>query len=503
MAEHKYDRVAQYVLEMPWAMRPEALGVVLDVIEFRTSGGTFTKEELEARLDNREQREASTTGKVAVLPLYGTIMPRANLFSEFSGGTSMQKFAAALKEADRNPEISTIVIDVASPGGSVDLVPETAEVLRNLKTPTVAVANTDAASAAYWLASQADELVVTPSGQVGSIGVVTAHQNVAGAQEKLGIQTTLISAGKYKVEGSPFGPLGKEARAAIQAKVDHYYDLFVADVARGRGVSVESVRDGFGQGRMVTSAQAVKEGMADRVATLDQIISERAGGAQAVAIAASGKITSYFDDPKFGVPGTDDRLKYDPGNSKWSCPPTIRGDHYFGHVAPMGVCLRGQPGRCVTPPEGDLEGFMRAYAPAAGGRRTGVVQVGGSHADLGVGVIEASKHYDKTGHAVADVRVGRDAYGIWFSGMIRPGATNEQRYALAASDVSGHWEMDTLGRPTLVGLPAVSVGGFPKGYLSADEVARGIAASAEIELDAECGCETEAEVTLADVLAWL
>jgi hypothetical protein len=110
-----------------------------------------------------------------------------------------------------------------------------------------------------------------------------------------------------------------------------------------------------------------------------------------------------------------------------------------------------------------------------------VVVVGGSHADVGVGVIEASKHYDKTGRAGADVRVGRDAYGIWFSGMIRPGLSKDDRYALAASDVSGHWEIGQRGVPVLVGLPAVNVGGFPKGYLTADEVARGVAASLRLD----------------------
>lgn len=223
------------------------------------------------------------------------------------------------------------------------------------------------------------------------------------------------------------------------------------------------------------------------------------------ALVASAGISRehFFANPKFGVPGSDDRLRYDPNNGKWSCPVTVEGDHVYGHVAPMGVCLRGQPGRCLTPPDGDLEGFMRAYAPAAGGLRTGVIQVGGSHADVGVGVVEASKHYDQTGKAVADVRVGRDAYGIWFAGMIRPGATEEMRYALAASDVSGHWEMNANGQPTLVGLPAVNVGGFPKGYLTHQEVTRGMAASAEIE-DDDCGCEAHGEVIdLETVLSFI
>lgn len=486
-----YERIVRYVLEMPWAIKPEALGVILDILEFRANGGKFSAEEIEARIgDSQRRNTVSQRDQVAVIPLYGTIMPRARLMNDISGGRSVEDFADDLMAADRDPQVTSIVMDVASPGGSVEQVPETAEIIRSLSTPTVAVANTDAASAAYWLASQADELVVTHSGEVGSIGVWTAHQDVSAMQTKLGVQTTLVSAGKYKVEGHPFGPLEDDARAEMQRKVDHYYDMFVADVARGRGVSASDVRNGFGQGRMLTAPDAVREGMADRIATLDQVIGERSDGAAPIAIAASATLSGYFDDPKFGVPGADDRLRYDPGTDRWSCPPTLRGDHYFGHVTPMGVCLRGQVGKCLTPPDGDLEGFMRGYAPAAGGRRTGVVVIGGAHADLGSGVVEASKHYDQTGRGGADVRVGRDAYGVWFSGMVRPGLSKDDRYALAASDVSGHWEADMRGRMTLVGLPAVNVGGFPKGYLTAAEVASGIAASAVVE-DDDCGCDDD------------
>jgi hypothetical protein len=340
-----------------------------------------------------------------------------------------------------------------------------------------------------------------------------------------GVDVTLISAGKYKVEGHPFGPLDKEARAEMQGKVDYYYDFFVRDVARGRGVSADDVRSGYGEGRMVTAPDAVKMGMADRIATIDQVISERSDGSAPIAIAASAKFTAYFDDPVFGVPGSDDRLRYDPDSAKWSCPPTIDGEHFFGHVAPMGLCLRGRADRCVTPPEGDLEGFMRGYAPAANGQRTGVVTLTDrsqhGHSSVGIGAVEATKWYDSTGRGVADVRVGRDAYGIWFSGMIRPGTSKNDRYALAASDVSGHWEMGQRGIPMLCGLPAVNVGGYPKGYLSAAEVATGIAAAGsvtEIEpldltdaeaaafheaLHEDCGCAKSAKpIDLKTVLAF-
>jgi hypothetical protein len=226
------------------------------------------------------------------------------------------------------------------------------------------------------------------------------------------------------------------------------------------------------------------------------------------AIAAAGVIGEwegnehFFDDPKFGSYVTDPRLRYDPDRGVWSCPPTVTPDgHVFGHITPQGICLRGRPDRCVTPPDGDLEGFMRGRAPAAGGRRTGVICVGGGHCGVGIGAAEATQFYDNTGKALADVRVGKDQYGIWFSGMVRPGADEKDVYAFAASDVSGHWEYTKAGRMSLVGLPAVNVGAFPKGYLTYEEFQHGLAASAAVTVDEGCGTwgalELEADTGIA------
>ena len=134
-----------------------------------------------------------------------------------------------------------------------------------------------AASAAYWVASQADELVVTPGGIVGSIGVLTAHEDVSKAEEMAGVKTTVISAGKFKAEDHPFQPLSESARAEQQSMVDKYYNVFVSAVAKGRGVSLSTVRDGYGQGRVVKGEDALSMGMVDTVATLDQVITRLMG----------------------------------------------------------------------------------------------------------------------------------------------------------------------------------------------------------------------------------
>lgn len=292
-SEWDYPRIVRAVAETPWAILPGTLAAILDVVALRASGQRLTPEEIQARIGPRQRRPASQAqGPVAVLPLYGVLIPRATLLSDVSGATSLQQFTAELRDALNDPQVTAVVIDVDSPGGMTDLVPELASEIRGARgrKPIVAVANTTAASAAYWLAAQADELVVTPSGDVGGIGVFAAHEDISGLQEKLGVKTTLISYGRYKTEGNPFEPLTEEALGAIQERVDDRGRMFVADVARGRGVSVDQVREGFGQGRLLTARAALREGMVDAVDTLEATVARLASGrtARPAAAALSG-----------------------------------------------------------------------------------------------------------------------------------------------------------------------------------------------------------------------
>ena len=299
-AAARYPQIVRAVAESPWAMRPDRLAVVLEIVAMRASGERLSAEEIEARVGAAPaRRQTVTEGAVAVLPLYGVMVPRANLMSQMSGGTSVSEFAAAFEQAVADPGVDAILMDIDSPGGMTDLVPELAAQIRGARgqKPIVAIANTDAASAAYWIASQADELVVTPSGLVGSIGVYAAHEDISAQQEMEGVSTTLISAGKFKVENSPFAPLSEEARAAIQGRVDAFYVMFVADVAAGRGVTEAAVRDGFGQGRVVTAKDALAAGMVDRVGTFDETLRGLIRGKAARSSRANAIAAATADDP--------------------------------------------------------------------------------------------------------------------------------------------------------------------------------------------------------------
>lgn len=220
------------------------------------------REQFAARGPARSRRDQA----VAVIPVMGLITHRDSWM-----GSSTSFLAAELRAAVADQAVDSILLEVDSPGGEVNGIEEAAALIREARAskPVVAVANTQAASAAYWLASQATELLVTPSGEVGSIGVYGMHLDLSGALAAQGIKVTLVSAGKFKTEGNPFEPLADEARVAFQSSVDRYYASFVRDVAKGRRVSVDAVRSGFGEGRSVGAAQAVASGMADGVATFE------------------------------------------------------------------------------------------------------------------------------------------------------------------------------------------------------------------------------------------
>ena len=269
-------------LQIPWAIRPETLTVITRVLS-----GALSHDEASAELGVGAaigQETVTTSGAVAVIPLRGLITPRGSFLSLLFGGGAggLQGFRAMLRDAVADDDIAAVLIDIDSPGGRVDLVAETASEIRALrgKKPIVALSNTMAASAAYWIAAQADELVVTPSGEVGSIGVFVVHEDWSKFNADFGVQPTYVSAGKYKTEGNPDEPLSEDARADLQAMVDDYYAMFVDDVATGRSVTADAVRGGFGEGRLVRARNAVTEGMADRVETFEQTVSRLAAGAR-------------------------------------------------------------------------------------------------------------------------------------------------------------------------------------------------------------------------------
>ena len=270
-------------LTTPWALMPERLQAMAGVLtrwsagEPPTDAAMFQIQSERVLRDTRKQMAAANAGSgIAVLPLYGVVTQRGNMVDDISGpgSTSTQQFTSALRQVLADDTVGQILIDIDSPGGSVYGVAELASeiVKARAQKPVVAVANSLAASAAYWIGCSASEFFVTPGGEVGSIGVWQAHFDYSKALEEEGVKTTLVSAGKFKVEGNPYVPLDPEAQAFMQSRVDDYYNAFVQAVAVGRGVTVDDVRNGMGEGRVLGADAALAQRMVDGIASFDDVL---------------------------------------------------------------------------------------------------------------------------------------------------------------------------------------------------------------------------------------
>lgn len=214
-------------------------------------------------------------GKIAVVGVYGGLTPRGSWF-----GTSLEGVRAAVTRFAADTDVGAIVLDIDSPGGTVAGTVEAANAVRAAaaQKPVVAIANTFAASAAYWIGSQASEFVIGPSGDVGSIGAMVMHVDISKALADYGMNVTLIRSEQspLKNEAHPFGPLSEGAQSFLQSRVNEAGADFIKAVATGRKVTQTKVREEFGQGRVFGAREAVNRGMVDRIATLDQVIADLA-----------------------------------------------------------------------------------------------------------------------------------------------------------------------------------------------------------------------------------
>lgn len=274
----KYINILMNCASEPWALEKSKLIAVANFLRFKAAGGSYSAEELSRITQKREQEVRKSEGAIGVLPIQGVIGERMNLLDDISGGTSTEMISRQLRGMLNDDAIKVIVLDINSPGGVARSVEELAAEIfaaRGIK-PIVAQVNTCAASAAYWIAAQADEVVVTPSGQAGSIGVYTIHEDVSEMLAKEGIKETFIYSGQYKVIGNAFEPLGDEAKSIIQKRVDELAASFTRGVAQGRNTTIKDVSENFGQGLMFGAEELVGRGMADRIATMAETL-ERFG----------------------------------------------------------------------------------------------------------------------------------------------------------------------------------------------------------------------------------
>ena len=230
---------------------------------------------------------------IAVIPIRGTLMKRFGYLSAISGFSSYAGLRQAATAALADPQVKGVLFDVDSPGGTTHGCFELSDAIYQMRgdKPMWACANDLAASAAYALASATDRVLVTRTAGVGSIGVFALHTDQSGLDEQAGVKYTYIYAGEKKTDGNPHEPLGRSARADIQAEVDRENDIFLATVARNRGFA----------GATVTKVAATKAGvffaenalpslLADEVGTFDEALEALTAKVSGTKTIPSGKV---------------------------------------------------------------------------------------------------------------------------------------------------------------------------------------------------------------------
>lgn len=224
-------------------------------------------------LPRNQKTGARITEKgTAIVEMHGILVNRMPYIGAFWGMTAYEGLGEQFRRLATDTNVKRIVLDIASPGGLVAGIQTCADELEALadKKPVHAIAHDMACSAAYWLGCIADELSVTPDGEVGSIGVRGGHVSYARLLEREGIDITTFKAGAAKADFAISELLTTAAAAEIQFQIDRQYDRFVAHVARFRPLSEDEAR--ATDARTWVGADSLDVGLADRVETLEELV---------------------------------------------------------------------------------------------------------------------------------------------------------------------------------------------------------------------------------------
>lgn len=236
--------------------------------------------DMQGDVEPSERDLIDSEGGIAVIEISGPLVSRP---SGWCSPLSYSEIAAAFAGALADGNVSAIVLRIDSGGGEASGCFDLADMIHAARgqKPMTAVIDDRACSAAYAIASACDEIVLSRTACVGSVGVVAYHEDRSGADRMAGVVVEYVYAGAHKIDGNPHGPLTDQARAAVQAEVGRLYEMFVEAVARNRGLSVEAVQ--ATEAGVYFGADAVAAGLADRVGTLADVL---AGLPERIAAAA-------------------------------------------------------------------------------------------------------------------------------------------------------------------------------------------------------------------------
>lgn len=266
------------ILNSPWAILESKLEQIVAVYERHAAGEKLSADAIKVAIGSTPKSGQNNSSYlvdsgVAIVPVHGVLAKKMNLFMDISGGMSTEMIAKAIADANQDPSVHSILLDLDSPGGEVDGTQAVGNAVAASEKPIIAFVDGLGCSAAYWIASQADGIyAASDTSTLGSISVVLKHVDSSKANEASGRTVTYITTGKYKAAANGDNPLSQDDRAYLQDKLNYLNDLFVNTVAEGRGKTPDQVWADMGEGRTFFAQQALSVGMIDGIMTKDALI---------------------------------------------------------------------------------------------------------------------------------------------------------------------------------------------------------------------------------------
>lgn len=309
--------ILDFLGERLWALHPSTLEHLTGLLIRHAAGVKLDAADVDEirtrRADGgdpmpRDARGYELRGNVAVIPLRGVVAKYAHQVNGSSQprGIAAETVLAGLRAALDDQQVQGILLNIDSPGGTVSGVPALAEELlaARMRKPIWAHAQDLAASAAYWLGSQAERFYASRAANVGSIGVYAAVVDQSKAAENEGLRVHVVKAGEQKGIGVPGAPIGKADLEVLQAKVDETRDLFVEAIAAGRAQLTPDQARKLATGATWLAPEALELGLIDGVLSFEQTLEElsqfAAGDfeAQGTDAASDGTEGDHMDDEK-------------------------------------------------------------------------------------------------------------------------------------------------------------------------------------------------------------
>ena len=218
------------------------------------------------------------SGNTAHIRIHGVISSDGN--SGFGTSAVSSRFVAeSIKEADENPRVKAILLDINSPGGSAVASEEIAVAVKNAEKPVVALIRDIGTSGAYWAASSADVIVSSPLSVTGSVGATASYLEFSELMKKYGLGYERLVSGEYKDSGTPFRGLNEDEKAMLQEIIGLTGEYFLQSVVENRNLTGAQANE-ISSGRIYIGNQAKEINLIDELGGMtkaESLLKERAG----------------------------------------------------------------------------------------------------------------------------------------------------------------------------------------------------------------------------------